>query len=411
MKKPALALIWLVLAAVGVVGVYQRLTTGHELAAYGSYIPWGLWVASYIYFIGLSAGAFLLSAVVYIGQVKQLKPLGPLALFTALCTLVMALLSIWFDLGHMFRAWEVILRPNFRSMMAWMVWLYSAYFLLLTVETVLALVEPTRPWLDRPGVRGAVARALGGISVDTARTWVRRLALVGVPLAIAFHGGVGALFGTVGAQPFWHSGLVPILFLTGALVSGAALLLAVYWLVWPVRDDAFRATTRLLGTILLGLLCFDIILEWAEFSIPLWNSNSHEVEVFHAVTSGPYWWNFWIIHLLLGTIIPLILLVTRRTRPGALALAGLLIAVTFLSVRLNIVIPPLTFPQIEGLQEAYLSPHLEFSYLPSAFEWMVVAFVVATGSALFAIGTAVLPLLPTAHSTGDAPVAREAHHA
>ncbi|NOY27258.1 MAG: polysulfide reductase NrfD [Oligoflexia bacterium] len=409
MKKPVLALAWLVLAAIGVVGVYQRLTTGHELAAYGSYIPWGLWVASYIYFIGLSAGAFLLSAVVYIGQVKLLKPLGPLALFTALCTLIMALVSIWFDLGHMFRAWEVMLRPNFRSMMAWMVWLYTAYFGLLTVETVLAMVEPTRPWVKLSGPRGAIARALTRIPVPTAQVWVRRLALIGVPLAIAFHGGVGALFGTVGAQPFWHSSLVPILFLTGALVSGAALLLAIYWLVWPKRDEQFKATTRLLSQILLGLLCFDIILEWAEFSIPLWNSNSQEVAVFAAITTGPYWWNFWIVHLLLGTLIPLGLLLTQRKRPAALALAGALIALTFLSVRLNIVIPPLTFPQIQGLQEAYVSPHLQFNYLPSSFEWMIVAFVVALGSAVFAIGTAVLPLLPST-DPGDGDVAKEARH-
>ena len=49
---------------IGFIGVYERLTTGHLYANYGSIIPWGLWVALYIYFVGLSAGAFLISSLV-----------------------------------------------------------------------------------------------------------------------------------------------------------------------------------------------------------------------------------------------------------------------------------------------------------------------------------------------------------
>ena len=52
------------------------MTTGHEQADYGSYIPWGLWVAAYVYFSGLSAGAFLIFALVYAGGVEQLEPVA-----------------------------------------------------------------------------------------------------------------------------------------------------------------------------------------------------------------------------------------------------------------------------------------------------------------------------------------------
>src|SRR3990170_5445981 len=116
------------------IAVYLRLTTGHELASYGSVIPWGLWVAQYIYFVGLSAGAFLLSSLAYVFGVKRFEPIGRLAVFTAIVTLLLALFTIWMDIGHMERFWYVFVYPNISSPMAWMIWLYSAYFLLLIVE-------------------------------------------------------------------------------------------------------------------------------------------------------------------------------------------------------------------------------------------------------------------------------------
>ncbi len=171
-------------------------------------------------------------------QIKALRKIGRLALFTAALTLMMALLSIWFDLGHMWRAYEVMTRPNFTSMMAWMVWLYSAYFLLILAELWFELrcdlaALATRPGLFRPVYR---VLSLGWKCPQTTQEAeachrqservMRVLGSLGVPLAIAFHGGVGALFATLSARPYWHSSLFPIMFLTGALVSGGALILA-----------------------------------------------------------------------------------------------------------------------------------------------------------------------------------------
>src|SRR3990172_1946768 len=98
----------------GLAGWYDRFAHGHVNANYGSIVTWGLWVASYIYFIGLSAGSFLISSLVYVFNVKRFEGIGRLAVFTALVTLLLALLSIVVDLGHMERAWHVVAYPNFK---------------------------------------------------------------------------------------------------------------------------------------------------------------------------------------------------------------------------------------------------------------------------------------------------------
>ncbi|MDR7519990.1 MAG: NrfD/PsrC family molybdoenzyme membrane anchor subunit [Armatimonadota bacterium] len=393
--------LWAVIFAAGLVGVVQRLLTGHQLAAYGSYVPWGLWVAVYIYFVGLSAGAFLISTVIYVFGVKRLEPVGRLALFTALMTLLMALLSIWFDIGHMSRFWRVYTRGAWTSMMAWMVWLYTAYFLLLLAETWFAIRGDLARNAAVPGAAGRLARLLSfgrGDLSETAlaadRRKVRLLAMLGVPLATAFHGGVGALFGVIGARLYWHASIYPLLFLASALSSGSALLtfLAAFW--GPGRGTReHRDLVTLLATVTLGLLVVDVLFEFAEFSISLYATIPAAVQGFLIVLFGPYWWVFWIVHLGLGIVAPAVILLARRHQPQWAGVGAFLIAATFISVRLNIIVPGLAYPEVQGLERAYLGPRLSFQYFPSLMEWQVSAFVASLGVALFALGLRFLPIV------------------
>ncbi|MHB8153981.1 MAG: NrfD/PsrC family molybdoenzyme membrane anchor subunit, partial [Bacillati bacterium] len=373
--------VWLVAAVFGGTGIVERLLYGERFVAYTSYVPWGMWVSAYIFFIGLSAGAFLLSSLVYVFGVRSLERIAKLSLFTAAVTLAMALLSILFDLGHMERFWEVFARPQFHSMMAWMVWLYTAYFTLLLAELYFAL-------------RGDMGRSTSTASHERDRRALRVLGAVGIPLAIAFHGGVGALFGTVMAREYWHSALYPIIFLVGALLSGGALMTAIVAFFWPRRDEAWRETMNFLSKLLLGLVLFDFLLEWAEYSIPGWYQIGAEYHLISYVLFGPFWYVFWVIHLGFGVILP-VLMLTLSKRPVVQGIAAALIAVTFFAIRLNLVIPGLISPELRGLQTAYLDPighRLSYSYVPSIFEWQVTIGVLAIGVALFYLGCRYLPL-------------------
>lgn len=404
MNKTLQNLAWIVAIiafGVGLIGLYQRLTMGHVAANYGSYIPWGLWVAAYIYFIGLSAGAFLLSALVYVFQIKLLKPIGKLALFTALVTLAGAMFSIWMDLGHPLRAWKLMLNTNFGSMMGWMAWLYTSYFVLLLVELWFAIRADLAVCAGEPGFKGSLCKFLALGRRDTSETGVandmkilRALGGMGVPLAVAFHGGVGALFGVVGARPYWNSGLTPIMFLIGALASGSALLTFVTAIWGPERgSESHRKLMVFLGQITLGLLLFDLLLEWAEYSTQMYAAITAHTESMRLILFGPYWWVFWIVHLLIGAIIPILLLVFARHNVAAVATASALIAGTFLSVRLNIVIPALAVEELDGLAHAFTGPGLSFNYFPSQTEWLFFVWTVALAGLLFLIGYSLLPIV------------------
>lgn len=376
---------WIVAFAVGLVGFYQRMTYGHQLTGYGSYASWGLWVADYVYFIGLSAGAFLLSSLVYVFGVKRLQKIGKLALFTAITALIAALLIIWFDIGRMVRFYEIFTRPNFNSMMTWMIWLYSAYLLLLLAEFYLVM----RPELTK--------EPLATSTLATNRKMVTILGSIGVPLAVLFHGGVGALFAVLGARPYWNSSLLPLMFLLGALLSGGAFLTVVVSYMWPEKDGTYRELVHYLGRLVLAMLLLYVVFEWSEITIPLWSGISGafqaDVESIKLALFGPYWGVFWIIHVAIGTAIPIILLFAFPNAPFKVGFASLLVAVAFLGTRLNIIIPGAVTAQLRGLETAYVDSRLLFSYVPTLHEWLVTVFVIAVGAAIFFIGLAKLPIM------------------
>ncbi len=393
-----------VLFALGLVGWYDRLAHGHLNANYGSVVTWGLWVAAYIYFIGLSAGAFLISSLVYVFNLKRFEGIGRLAVFTAVVTLFLALLSIWVDLGHMGRAWHVLVYANFTSPMAWMIWLYSLYFVLLVAELWFLLRRDLAVGAGEPGLKGGIYRVLSLGSRDLSepgavrdRRIVRVLATIGVPVAIMFHGGVGALFGVVAARPHWHSGMFPILFLLSALVSGGALLTVIS----AIFQDGWRAnreTVLALGRLVLGLLLLDVLFQISEMLVAFYGGIPGHTQGLRLAIGGPFWWVFWWWQVVLGIAIPvcLLLLPTRRD-PRWVSLAGLLIAAGFLGVRLNIVIPGLAAEEIRGISQAIASARMTTYYVPSATEWLVTLGVVGLGLMLFGFGELLLPKEEAGH--------------
>lgn len=381
------------------IGIYLRVTSGHELAAYGSIVPWGLWVAQYIYFIGLSAGAFLLSSLVYVFGVKRFEPIGRLAVFTAILTLLLALFTIWMDIGHLERFWHVFVYANFSSPMAWMIWLYTTYFILLVIEFWLLMRRDLAVARTSPGWRGRVAKIASLGSRDTSDAslardmrWVKPLATIGVPLAIMFHGGVGALFGVLASRPYWHSGLYPIIFLASALASGGALL-TVASATFQEGWRQHRAMIVDLGRVVLGLILLDALFQFSEILIGLYGQDPGFVASLNLALGGPYWWVFWVIQVGIGLVLPVLLLAlpTRRD-PRLVTLACAAVVVGFIGVRLNIVVPGLSVEEIAGLTRAIDDPRVNPLYFPSAFEWLVTFGIGGLGLILFGLGEVFLPL-------------------
>ncbi|RME90072.1 MAG: hypothetical protein D6767_07425 [Candidatus Hydrogenedentota bacterium] len=399
-------ILWGVLGVLGLIGLGLRLTEGLKITNLTSYVSWGLWIAFDIYFVGLSAGSFLLSSMIFIFRLEKFERIGRLALFTALVTLICALTSAWFDIGHMERFYKVFLYPHFSSMMVWVIFLYSLYFIVLLLELRLVLRKELVALAAEKNLVGKIANLFLFGNHDTSKEalekdeqTLRKFGMAGVPLALGFHGGMGALFGVVAANPYWHSAVTPIYFVIGALLSGVAFLCIVLYLFWEERDAYFEEVIKSLKNIVLGLLIVDFIFEWAEFSIAFWGGNPEHTVAFKLILFGPYWYVFWIFHLGLGVFLPVYLLSKKESTISQIVTACALIAVTFMAVRLNIVIPGLSFERFEGIENAFVQPRLSFHYMPSLEEWLASIFVIWMGLTIFYLGARYFPLLHSENSS------------
>ena len=350
--------LWGLLFALGAIGIYQRFAYGHLPAGYGSYVPWGLWVAIYFHGVGIAGGAFVLGAGGFVlGLPGFARPdVLRTVIVLSVAAILPAFMGVWLDLGHMERAAFIFLSPSFTSMIAFNAWMYNAFMIIAAVC-----------WL---------------LSYKQRSTWLKPLLCLAVFFSILFPSQSGAFFGVVEAKGFWHSALLPMLFLASAITAGAATLLAIQSLV-GVDDGERQAAMRFLRTVTLAGLIVYFIFEFAEFSIALWNPNVHAPAI-ELILWGPYWWVFWVIHLLLGGAIPLALLITRQ--PGTWTVAALLVAVTFISARLNVLVPGQAVGEIQGLQEAFQHERLTYIYHATAMEYLVGLFLVAVGVAVFYLG-------------------------
>ena len=363
MLKKVLYVLGALAILIGLWGGYVRLTTGHENANYGSFVVWGLWVAMYLFFTGVASGGMMLATLDYLFDVPLFKGTGKIALWGALVSLIAGLLSIWVDLGHMGRIWRIYLDGNTRSVMWQMVWGYTIFGVVLVAALYFALRDPGNRWL----------KILMGI---------------GLVMAIFVSGAVGALLGVQAARPFWHVGLFPVQFPVYSLASGVAMLLAAIGLFGD-KDDPQR--TRQLWILAIASVVIQLVklyFYWADFSQTLYGNIPQNVAAVEELLTGQYWWAFWILQIILGSLVPIFFLAQRKyAQRGYLAAGmGLLILVGFAVARANIVFPALTVPELEALGSAYNNPHLQFEYFPSLMEWAVTIGTVGLATLGYLIG-------------------------
>jgi len=370
--------ILLVAVIVGANGLWHRLVFGKAHLAFGSYIPWGLWVGLYIYLVGVSGGAFLIAFLHHGFGIASLRRPSRYAVPIALTSLGAGLALVLLDLGQMGRFWYLFTRTTSTSLLAWMVWVYSLYSLVLVAMMV------------------AMARE--------SRVALKWLAFAGFALVVTFGGGEGALFGVLGSKPFWNSGIMPIRFLFSAFLSGIGLVafVTVLFRRWPT-DAEDQTATRFFRFALLGLLVLNIVLEFAEMSVSLYTGLPPVVEAYRLMMFGPYGWVFWIIQLAMGLVLPTLLLASPvGARQAWLGLAGLLIAIGYAGTKQNLVLPGLAVPEFRTLSEAFVHPRLAVTYFPSATEWYLAIGVIGAAALAFVVAIELLPFLKNHEEWGVA---------
>ncbi len=386
-----------VLLMIGIYGTYVRLTTGLLETNLSVTVPWGTWVAFYIYFVGLSAGAFLVSAMVGVLGMEKFHPIERDALFVAIISMILALLFIQADLGRIDRSLYPMLYRQPMSVLSWEVHAYALYIGVLTGELYFSMREDLVTVSESgDGVRGKIAGLLTLGRTDTSeaalaadRTWLKRLGLIGIPLAIFFvHGGTGLLFAVNNSIPYWHTGIFPVIFIVSAVVSGLGLVIAIYIFRSKVfGDNLDRSMLDSLGLLLLAFIAVDFGLKALDTIVGLYGMAPGKVETWQVIVFGQNAWAFFLM-VTFAWLIPLAIIARRswRTSPKAMAVAGVSVIIGVIGTRFVIVVPGLMIPDMEGMPIG--------AYTGTTAEWALTVGVIAFGVLIYTIGAELLPLRP-----------------
>jgi predicted membrane protein len=277
-------------------------------------LHWGILIVLYPYITGLVAGAFILASLERVFKVKVLKPTYEIALISALAFLLVATLPLISHLGKPGRAYEIMITPHANSAMAIFGFVYLWYLMVvLLLEIWFDYRRDFVLWSqEKKGVMKWVYKILSlGVTDLSPKTleWDRKLGyiitVIGVPSAFLLHGYVGFIFGSIKANPWWSTVLMPVIFLFSAMVSGIALVLVIYMAVSYIRKHPIDMNA--LDTIaryLFFVLILDFSLEALDQIHRIYEAEE-SFEIISLLVSGKLYITLVIIQLMLGTLVPL----------------------------------------------------------------------------------------------------------
>jgi molybdopterin-containing oxidoreductase family membrane subunit len=375
-RSPQFYLFMLVLfgvAGAGLFATYLMYTQGLHITGMSNRVPWGISIVMLIYYIGLSAGSLVLSAMSALFGRKEFKPFARIAALLAMLLLVGALLSMILDWGKPDRVFVPFMYFNFVSMFSINGILYSTYIAICFVYLLAMFAEKEK---------------LVGV-----------IALIAVIWAVGVHSGTGAIFGFV-SRELYESPLLPPSFITAALSSGTALMIILLQLLFRYTERPFdqryvKELSRLLAVFILVVAYFLFV----ENAFRAYNIGHREAASFF-LFGGSHSMVFWVGLIGMGIVVPALILFTPGTKNSIkmINVAAVLHVIGVLCERYIIVIPGQLHPadilpnmnvESVALDGAIVSYSISFLEVVQA---LGVAAIVAIA---FVLGLRIFAMLPT----------------
>jgi predicted membrane protein len=317
-------------------------------------LQWSILIVLYPFLTGIVAGAFILASLERVFNVEEVKPTYRLALLTALSFMIVAPLPLQLHLGHPERSFEMYLTPHSTSAMAMFGFVYLWYLLaVLVIEIWLDFRQDiVRMALESTGWRRVVYRvmALGSYNVSPRSLAIddkigRFVTIVGIPSAFLLHGYVGFLFGSIKANPWWSTPLMPIVFLFSAIVSGIAAVLLLYIVVCFLQG--IKRSIPCLDT-MARYLFYAFLIDFSLEMLDLIHRNyeaDESLKTLNFMMHTRLFFSQVVLQILIGTLIPIGLLalvqivsMSARAREGIYVLASSLTLCGIFAMRWNVVI-------------------------------------------------------------------------
>lgn len=334
-------------------------------------VTWGVYLANFIFLVGVAAAAVTVVFPSYVYKQKKLKDVVAIGECLAITAVTMCMLFVFFHMGRPDRAWHLI--PSFvpgtfsgifnfpHSMLAWDVLVLNGY---LALNLLCLFYYLYKKYADK----------------EMNHSFYMPFVYIAIVWALSIHTVTAFLIATMPARPFWFHGMMPIKFISTAFASGPALIILTFLIVrkytkLEIADEAIN----LLSQIIVFCLGLGLFLIMSEVVVELYPSTEHSFGLKYLIYGKhglsmmvPF---FWVS--LACMITAFLMLLNPRMRKDHTLYLPIACVLVFLGVWIEKSIALVLPGQIP-------SPIGEFTeYAPSAIELINVAGVWATGLMLF----------------------------
>ncbi|MDT8902107.1 NrfD/PsrC family molybdoenzyme membrane anchor subunit [Anaeroselena agilis] len=361
----------------GLIAWLYQLSNGLIVTGMRNVVSWGLYITSFMFFVGLSAGGLIVSSSATVFDIPAFKAVAKPAVILSTVCIILAGMFIIVDLGSPERIFYLLIHPQFQSPLIWDVVVIAVYL----IVSLLYLRQMTRPAPDQ----GKLAT----------------LSAVALPAAVLVHSVTAWIFGLQIARVSWHSALMAPLFVASALDSGLALLILVLAGLEQVSDYKVepRLYARLAG-LLAVFVAVDAFFVLSEMLTAAYPGEESMMAALGLLTSGPLAPFFW-VQVILGLLVPFVLLASpagRQSKSRIMAAAALIILGVFCKrvwlLFSSFLIPPVAGAPGVTLGQAPASATAKIdmwamtgSYTPTLVEWAIFLGIISFGAIVFIVAS------------------------
>jgi len=395
----------------GAIAYGHQLLDGLGLTAMRDYSSWGLYIASFVFWVAVSLIGSLISAILKLLNQNWSSPLSRISELIALGAIAMAAASIVIDMGRPDRVLNIPLHGRIQSPIIWDFLVVNTYLVISIILLYLPLIPDIAILRDRmtdvPKWQKKIYQVLSIGWQGTQEQWrlLKRaiwiMIILILPVAFSIHTVTSWLFATT-SRTGWHSTIFGPYFVSGAFVAGsAAVVIAMY--VFRKRhklqdylaDKQFDMMNKLLVLTMLIYLYFNI----NEYLVPgyRWGrlDGAHIYELFLGHEAPLFW-----LTQILGLVLPIFLLLFKPMRkPLPSMVISIFVLLAAWTKRVLIVIPTQFHPQfpIQNVPESFMH------YIPTWTEILITMATFAGALLIISLLVRIFPVVPIweiAHEKG-----------
>lgn len=369
----------------------------HGLGVTGMNRPmfWGIYIANFVFFIGISHAGTLISAILRVTEAGWRKPVTRCAEAITVFALMVGPINVIIDLGRADRMLNIlpfIKYGRFESPLLWDVCCISLYLVGSVTFLYLPLIPDIAMLRDKLTKRKWFYRilALGWTGTPWQKkvlhTLMSIMSVIIIPIAVSVHTVVSWVFAMT-IQPMWHSTIFGPYFVVGAIFTGiASLIIAMAILRKALHLEEYLKPIHFnyLGLLLLTMCLLWFYFTFAEYLTTFYGAQPEHMEVFYAKLGGEYTTLF-IIMIVTCFVIPFICLAPNKFRTiTGTVIASIAINIGMWLERFLIVAPTLSRPRL---------PYEHGVYHPTWVEFSIFAGEVATLCLLYVLFIKLFPII------------------